>query len=735
MTVVSFLFEYFRWWVQKLFSNSLTIVTETFMLLFPLVLSLECAILTSASGRIQDWTTINCFKFSGSSFQPASGAAAPWGGGAVHLEPDDKDPSKGWDATISGCQFIGCRNGDSVASENQIGGGAVYSHFVNVKCESCYFEACEAASGKGGAISADTSVIELTGCDFKECKSNAATNSGGGAVYSRGRKATFVECDFSKCITSGDGGAVLADSEVGCTDCNFTATVAGGSGGVMWVDGEGRVQCDGCILRECYSTSGVDCLYLRTSGLVLSSVKVFATADGGNTLIQVAYHDDGDVYEIALSDCHINGNRRTFPSQNRAIMFPEQYGDITVNGSSFSNWTRESTGGAFLFRESGLKPRVRFYYCDFTDITVTGNSQYGGAINFADGNDCEATVTGCLFQHCMAPTESNGGAVFCKYDPSEKGTCLFENCTFKANSAGPVNNKNLFTAGQSLAIEFKNVNTNSFDFSKYVVRNCTFEGHDGRYGYPLFIGRETRKPIPYNWTLEDLTFTENARPDNAHEKVRGIIAVLSESVTFVDCQFIGCSSEDGLISATYTLNDQTIQYSSMVMTGCTFTNCKVAQELLFFPDGWRIPYLMLQDCRFSECTSKSSSCVMNIQDGVGQEVVLSDCTLTNLQGTESYAAIFVNCSRLTVREVQFHLSLGSTSQGAIGFDLVERGECLLFENCMFSNGGQEIGSRYIEIADAHQYVRFVECSFEDISTSRGGAGLRLSLSTAGSLLC
>ena len=67
----------------------------------------------------------------GLSFSDLTGVGV-WGGGAVHLEPDFKEPGYHSSCKVTNCVFTNNWNGDSVAAENILGGGAIYVNFVDL---------------------------------------------------------------------------------------------------------------------------------------------------------------------------------------------------------------------------------------------------------------------------------------------------------------------------------------------------------------------------------------------------------------------------------------------------------------------------------------------------------------------------------------------------------------------------------------------------------------------------
>ena len=196
-------------------------------------------------------------------------------GGAINIHSDAETG-----VTVNNSTFIANTSG---ASDERIGGGAIFAQVRNLILTDCTFENNSIPEGSGGAVNADTSRLDIDGCTFRNNRArsggglrgspaeggeivrstwegNSAEQGGavyldwsgdvvllakstfrgnsareGGALYSRA-SASLVNCIFADNVARpGQGGAVQAEAaDLRLTNCtvadNHTPSQADGAG-------------------------------------------------------------------------------------------------------------------------------------------------------------------------------------------------------------------------------------------------------------------------------------------------------------------------------------------------------------------------------------------------------------------------------------------------------------------------------------------------------------------------
>ena len=648
------------------------------------------------------------------------------GGGAFRFEGQR-------DVTILDCQFSHIK-----CTGSGVNGGAIVfpsGSNVGAKILGCQFEACVAA-GKGGAIfcSCGTSgTFNATRCTFVR---NEATSGGGQSVYVDKGSFTASDNEFIWNCTFAEHQKPslfqVNEWEQGphvqwiMRDCIYRDNVIpadGGSGGLLCVHARGGMIYQNCefIRNTCRSPGGLLALALSTSEgdrPIEFRDSLFSFCETGDTGMFTSTRRA----RLTLSGCRF---LNCTSASSVVITTENSYAALTVTDCKFIGCSAQ--GPVFGFGNSNA---ATFTNCQFTECSNSQESQ-GGALFFSNSYAQTATVTGCTFTRCTA---ASGAAIY--YDrPS--GSPRVEDCTFDANDG---------QSGASMRI----VLPDGAALSKYYVQNCTFSGHSDT---PLCAGYSNEDSEMESFTLTDLKFINNHIPDSS---TTGIIGMWAPSSTYYKCVFQGNEggSGSGIVSIT---NRKGEGGANCTFRECCFEECsqKGVGGILFGSSTASSPTLTLDQCVFSSCKARilnSPSLTLLIEncdfeyceDTTGAPGLFGNGNTAQLTCTQAAVVMtsFLYCRSLGGTNVRVlsivsddlrlestNISLAVTREYAVQFELPTKTKELLIEGCRFSNNGTNVGQRFIDIADTHQKVRFLDCEFVDIGTNTGGAGLKLSLTT------
>ena len=696
-----------------------------------------------------------------------------WGGGAVHLEPDFKEPGYHSSCKVTNCDFRNNWNGDSVAAENILGGGAIYVNFVDLTCETCHFTDCKALTGKGGGIFAhNMSETILVGCDFLRCTAEdkaEGRDPGAGGVYAHESPLSLDACNFTDCSTFGAGGAIVANDVIVCIgtsftnaeaiknggaihasggecrvySCDFTNCISSAAAGALYYDGDGACNFSSTI-KTCTGI-GTNCVYIQAStALVFEFVDIDFNKETP-TEVDPFVRIEGFTGPLELLNCSVNGHGSKFNGVDRQwIVYPANYQSLLVFGGHFQELTRLGTGGGSFRFAANAEKSVTFFECVFTKNSVDAN---GGAISFASNqNQYTANITNCVFQECKSGQNDAeykfGGAIYFGYG---QGLCHIEGCTFIANG------NNDHSGGQSIEIDCQQGTAKVID---QVVINCTFSKHAG--GYPLYI-RTSAYPeecsimgcifsentvtaaygLVYAWASLTWTYSNCQFIDNAlGQNVQGVVYVCAERNLNL-CLFEDCVFQSAQETVPHVVFCPTNNYATKInLQGCQFLQCHVASGLVLVSSTNKnnVQMLSFDGCSFEECTATSSSLLGDIQNK--QAVSIDNCTFVDCNSENTNGIIYINTVDLTFRFNKFHLATQHVQPITLGQG--EPAKSLVIENCTFDNKGQKVGTRFIGIQGGQQVeakykdVQFLGCEFQDIRSPEG-AGLKLDLTEGGVL--
>ncbi len=195
-----------------------------------------------------------------------------------------------------------------VFNSPQIGGG-ILAFASNVRVEECRIISNRAFHHGGGAYLRGTT-IEVVDCVFVNNQSNAGTNPGGGAIYSRSGSLRIEGCSFSEnhhpqgaaCVEISNEGIGTGTCEI--LDCQFTENTTGGGGetalAISSLNSATVVRCE--IRGNGSSSSNGTIRCFRTASAVFRDCLI-----AGNRAAK-GIEADGDSI-LSLINCTITENR------------------------------------------------------------------------------------------------------------------------------------------------------------------------------------------------------------------------------------------------------------------------------------------------------------------------------------------------------------------------------------------------------------------------------------------
>ena len=605
---------------------------------FPILLA---ACLSAAMGRLSVFQS----QVSDGDFSN-SGSNDFWRGGAIMFN------SGGSATTVSHCTFTDCYNtAQKPATEELIGGGAIYVKNVNLVCQKdCTFTNCRTNLGQGGAIFADTgSEVLLNNCDFFTCGTLKPFRGSmnGGAISVAERKITAVDCTFSACSNGeleigttvrGSGGAIYS-FETECRVCTFTNCLSTASGGAIsiyevyehvsltleqckFLECEGRntrsaavlYESDGvvviknCDIKKCQSSGKWTTGTLTIRGSSSSSTQLLTqfsltieectfeqntqSADGSDPIalaaLQIVFFDPDGTYDYSKL------------SIRSCKFIGQEEGCPLVLLRSLTNWADEFRPIPTHFTLDG---------CNFTGNTFQSQDE---VLNIS--SSVGIILKDCTFQDNKLTSGSCGTMRF--YD----GDYTFQNCRFIGwQATTPV-----LSIPESVAIGtvelsncvFQDCTTGIFGAltcTKATVDNCDFTGCQGSKATLELHCTELA------FTNNDFVFNLNSAPEY------GLILEVTnaESQFLLDnCHFSNNGNENfgqGLLK----INENQKQVK--------FTQCSFTGPLSSKATGVCLTLggeVMLSNCKFTNVKSENTVCHVD-----GTDVTIESCTFTGCSST------------------------------------------------------------------------------------------------------
>ena len=482
--------------------------------------------------------------------------AQVWRGGAILIQMGNSSQV----TTVDCCYFKACLNTEMDPYYfEQIGGGAICVLTGRLVCRMCYFEACQARLGSGGAILAEVDVT-LDDCNFTRCgtkRSNQGGRSFGGALYAATGSVALTKCFFYQCHTEEElscAGAVFC-VDLEASFCQFTTCTAAERAGAvlvgmnstydgkrliltdcMFVECSGKKSCGGAIGVE--STSNFD--------LVMERCKVCdCTANTGGSCL---YSVSNGVNNI--SDCTFGGCR-------------------TIKGDTCHRGTLVFRG----YEDDTLHFVVQFRNCTQKDnqYNISVSKKMSSIYIHYEMKDTEQNVNAlnCYFSECTFYQESCGSAVaiVSNMNGSALTHCTFARCTFQnLNMCGiEVNTCNRLSIIDSTFTSCGGCIVNlAIQTSEIIFDNVSFSKCQSTAPTLLNIRRETssvdlRASSQSSVNISRCVFDEcKCTGASSESEPGGLLFVDSDYVSFCDSSLYQCSSASGrLLSVSCKLVDLT----------------------------------------------------------------------------------------------------------------------------------------------------------------------------------
>ena len=429
--------------------------------------------------------------------------------------------------------------------------------------------------GDGGSILWSGDVGDIWHCNFTE--SNSARR-GGGAYMTGSDNVTYIDCQFINCTSGTNGGGVdwLAGANYGkIYDCVFIDNRAARSAGAIYYDGDYgemrnviiinsfayggslKVSRDGRVKYAGWdsshwdtNTTGGDAGAIMFTGnheyvYNITFIDNVATGRGGAVFLQ-------DNHNVTFELCNFTNNRALGTANN------------THDGHDLSkplNKALSGHGGAIAFDSGATEGVIKNCYFD---SNIASNN--GGAISF-DSDSANGLVQYSLFINNTA--KRSGGAL---YWDGYNGTVLYSNFINNRATGESLQYDMSLTMDNVIVLsDLPSVTPTASNLNKLYVLNKSSTDSDFWYqswvavndgGYKWVMLDEIKingsASSPTDWAIDQFfggdggsilwsgdvgdiwhcNFTES----NSARRGGGAYMTGSDNVTYIDCQFINCTS-------------------------------------------------------------------------------------------------------------------------------------------------------------------------------------------------
>ncbi|MBT3222204.1 MAG: hypothetical protein HN348_24280, partial [Proteobacteria bacterium] len=273
--------------------------------------------------------------------------------------------------------------------------------------------------GAGGAIlNANSSALDIDGCNFRDNRAAGGTNGGGAIFTQESSSLTIDDSLFSGNQATYAGGAIGQVSgllTMGATTSNTFSNNAAATGGHFF--GQGTLIDTGSSFTSGTTTSAGGAVRINSSGSGTFTDSTFtsntaATSGGG-----IYFSSTGT---LTLNNATFDGNNATVDRGGHLYMTSAANTlDINV-GTSFSNGGAVNAGGIYVNSNTA----VNIDQTTFSGITAAGD---GGALYLEPGQT-SLVLTSLTFTNNSA---DNGGAIY----NDDGAAWKMDGHTFTANSA------------------------------------------------------------------------------------------------------------------------------------------------------------------------------------------------------------------------------------------------------------------------------------------------------------
>ena len=304
-------------------------------------------------------------------------------------------------------------------------------------------------------------------------------------------------------------------------------------------------------------------------------------------------------------------------------------------------------------------------------INSTASDSIGGGAGIMYEGNGEATMHNCSIENCKLSQGFNVEGIICfTHDrnnaPPEAYSVSVTECVFQGNTFSSYQRGACCL--QIITIEKEG----SYDYSKAIVRSCTFIDNQG-YAFWLVTNGwrydDDWQDFPMEFSLIGCNFTNN----NLQSKYVPVVVNSSVGVSYVNCTF-----QANKVDATRENGTLLFYNGAYSFSGCKFIGWETQKPVLYFPDTVDILTMKLSQCTFEDCNSGIFG------SNQASNVAIEKCSFIDCSGSPAILVIQVASSFLFTGNVFNNSMVGSLNTGVL-INAGNTKETILVEKCTFIN--------------------------------------------------
>ncbi len=305
--------------------------------------------------------------------------------------------SETWGSILSLCEISGALGVVYPGEKTSFGGGLVVADTKIIKVHNCHFKNCKADYG-GGMMVAGTIDLEIIGNTFLECsarvgsglalaecvgvlleankiynnRSEAEGSTGAGAMITDSQNILFTKNDIRGCSASAGAGIMVVDSQKVFFDENLffqnaTTDETEGNGGGLAVANSKSLEITKCRFLGNSASAGAGMVIMRSADVRIADCILVENSAAGTQESAGGGAFFGDVSELRLERSRFENNMASVGAGFSAVNSPR----IAIVGNVLSgNMARRGGGGAAIYECTSAQ---------IEDNDFIANSAYQGA--------------------------------------------------------------------------------------------------------------------------------------------------------------------------------------------------------------------------------------------------------------------------------------------------------------------------------------------------------------------
>jgi len=302
-----------------------------------------------------------------------------------------------WGSILSLCEISGAIGVVYPGEETSFGGGLVVADTKIIKIHNCHFRNCRADYG-GGIMAAGTVDLEIIGNTFLECSAKIGSglalaecvgvvleankiynnrsedegSTGAGVMVSDSQNILFLRNDIRGCVSSAGAGIMIVDSQKVFLEENLffqntASDEADGNGGGLAIAGSRSIEIAKCRFLGNSASNGAGMVIMRSGDVRVAECILLENSAAGTEESAGGGAFFGDVSDLRLERNRFENNMASVGAGFSAFGSPR----IAVMGNVLSgNMARRGGGGTAIYDCTSAQ---------LEDNDFVANSSYQGA--------------------------------------------------------------------------------------------------------------------------------------------------------------------------------------------------------------------------------------------------------------------------------------------------------------------------------------------------------------------